>query len=50
MLGFKHLDTLTTAMNLAIALQKSGQVEEAIRMYRENLKLKQEMLGPKHHS
>ena len=50
MLGPKHAYTLDTSINLAYALDESGQAEEAIVMYRENLKVTKEVLGPKHPS
>ena len=47
-LGDDHPYTLHSRNNLAIALRRTGQLDEAIKMHEENLRLRQKQFGPDH--
>ena len=47
-LGANHPDTLTSRNNLANAYQDAGKLEEAVTLYKQNLKDFEDLLGPDH--
>jgi len=46
--GAEHPDTLMTASNLAVALERQRKYAEAEAMYREVLAIRRRVLGPEH--
>ena len=48
MLGKEHPHTLTSMSNLAIALPQQGKYDEAEKMHRQTLELREKVLGKEH--